>query len=152
MGADGERIHKAGADRLHVERRGVGRADLRLHQTGRGWHRLVGRGRADDDQIDLFGSDSGAFQCLFRGCRTHGRGCVVGTGNMPFPNTGARPDPFVRGINHLFEVGVGQDSLRHIHAPTSDRAIVHRPAPYRIYVRCPPQIDAAYRASLCCVV
>ena len=42
--------------------------------------------------------------------------------DAPFLDAGARGDPFIRGLDHFFEVGVGQDFFRHIRADAGDGA------------------------------
>ena len=59
---DAQRIHKATADRLHVECRAiVADAEFRLQQRRGARKDVVGRRCRDDDQIDLVGLHSGGI-------------------------------------------------------------------------------------------
>ena len=47
-------VDEARAGREEVEGAGALRPDPLLHQAGRGWEEHVGRGRADDDEVEIF--------------------------------------------------------------------------------------------------
>ena len=45
---------------------------------------------------------------------------TVGRSNAAFLDASARSDPFVRGLDDFFEIGIGQNSFRHIRTDASD--------------------------------
>ncbi len=78
--------------------------------------------RGDDDQINLVGGDAGHFHRALGGLGGEVGGEFVRGGDAAFLDAGARGDPFVRGLDHFFKFGVGQDFFRHIRADAGDGA------------------------------
>ena len=115
------RVDEARASRFEIKSRRAVSADLLLHQAGGGGKRHVGRDRGDDDEIDLFGGDAGLFHRPPRRLgRQIGGKFVLGAAMCRSFDAGAGGDPFVGGVHHFFEVGIGEDLCRHIGSDAGD--------------------------------
>ena len=112
--ADGKGVSEPRAGGAHVESPGVRRTDLVLHQAGRAGKEHVGRGRADHDDTYVVGRQpgltDGAQRRLLR--QIGGRNALVH--DVTLANPGALQDPLVRGCDQLLQVGVRQQTGRHI--------------------------------------
>jgi hypothetical protein len=94
-----------------------------LEQASSRWKNKIGRSGADHDQFDLAGGDAGRFHR--HACRTFGqiaRGLAVGR-DVALTNARARGDPFVAGVDQLFELGVGDDPFRKTAAGSGDACV-----------------------------
>src|SRR5674476_10231 len=120
--ADLQRVDETGTRGFDVECRRPRRADFALHETRGGGKRHVGRKRRDDDQINLAGGDAGHFHRAGGGLGGEVGSEFIRGGDAAFLDAGARNDPFVRGLDHFFEFGVGQDFFRHIRTDAGDGA------------------------------
>ena len=121
--AGGQRVQEAGAGGLQVEASGAGRAQLVGHQHRRGRQRIVRRAGPDDHQVDLRGVDAGHRQRVPGGVDGEGGGRLVIGGDATLADAGAGLDPFVRGVDHGRQLGVGHDAQRRIHPPAGDDRI-----------------------------
>ena len=65
--------------------------------------------------------DSGLLDRGEGGFRRHVAGVFIFRGDAAFFDAGARRDPLVVGVDHLREVGVGQNFFRHVAAGADDR-------------------------------
>ncbi len=109
LAGDVESINEAGTRGRDVETDGVDDAELRLRQGGRRRNRLFGSRRRDEHHVDLFRIDPGILQG--GGSRPDDQidqGLVLGDDASLLD---ARPggDPLVTGVDHLFQVAVGQN-------------------------------------------
>ena len=116
----GESVDETGAGRDQIESPGVLCAELMLHQAGRGGKHHVGRNGADQDRVELTAID--ATLCQRRASRfdRHVRGGDVRGGDVALGNPDALQDPFVAGLDHLFEIVVGEHAGRHVAAQGAD--------------------------------
>ncbi len=120
LGADLQRVQKTGAGGAQVKAPRMVRAELLLHQAGgRGEGHVRTHGR-DDDDFDFLGRDASIGQAATR-CfdREVTGGGTLGR-DMAFADAGALDNPLVRGVDHLFEVSVGQDARRDIGSECGD--------------------------------
>src|SRR5690606_2048067 len=85
-------------------------------QAGGGREDEIGRGRADDDQLDLGGFDTRGFQRAHGGMEGQVPGGLALGGDVALADAGARRDPFVGRVDELREVVVGQDLGRQVAA------------------------------------
>src|ERR1044071_8155451 len=104
-------VEEAGARGDEVERRGAVRAQLGLNQTARRGEYLVGRDGRADDEADVRGVNLRALDCLPRGGDGEERGVLALLRAVALLDAGARRNPVVRGLDHVFEVGVCQDAF-----------------------------------------
>ena len=80
----------------------------------------VRRDRADDDQVDLLQVEGMDFQQLldrFDGEVAGGNALV---GNVALANARALQDPLVGGLDHVFQVLIGEDARRDVGSERSD--------------------------------
>ena len=112
--ADFQRINETRTRGLNVERRRARRAELALHEARGRRKRHIGRERGDDDQINLIGGDASHFHRALGGFRGEVGSEFVGGGDAPFLDARARGNPFVRSLDHFFQIGIGKDFFRHI--------------------------------------
>ena len=76
-------VDEARARRGDVERRRGPIADGLLDEDGRGGHRVVGRQRGDDDDVDVVGLEAGDRDGALRGDRRQRGGRLVGRRDAP---------------------------------------------------------------------
>ena len=110
--ADLQPVDEAGTRGLHIKGGRPAGADFLLHQAGG-----VGKGHVrgdggDDDELDLVGGDAGHFHGALGGVGGEVGGEFVFGRETPFLDAGARDDPFIGGVHHFFQVGVGQHPCR----------------------------------------
>jgi hypothetical protein len=104
-------IGKPGTGGIDVVGKTIFSPQLRLHETGGGWHDHVGGNGGNDDQIQFLRIDTGDSQ---RPSSRLGRQLIVlftATGDMATPDTSSRCDPFIRSFNHLLKFSIGDNSL-----------------------------------------
>jgi hypothetical protein len=119
---DAERIDEARAHGLDVEGDADRRAQLAL-DDGRGRREgHVGRGRGDDDQVDVGGGLAGVGQGASRGLDGQVAGRLVVARLVALADAGALLDPLVAGVDDLGQVGVGDDLLGQIGTDAGDGA------------------------------
>ena len=111
---DFESVNEPGTRGFEIERRRAPGADFVLHETRRCRERHIRRDGGDNDEINLFAGDAGHFHRALCRVRGHVRSEFVLRRHAPFLDAGARGDPFIRRLHHFFQVGVGQNFLRHI--------------------------------------
>ena len=124
-----EAAHPASASRTEVEGSGVGGTQRVLHQTGGGRKEVVEAGAGYNDQIQSGQVQIGHVQCLAGSRQRLGGSVFVFGRNTPLADTGATDNPFIIGIHHLSDVGIGTDFFRHVHAPTTDLRITQPAGP-----------------------
>ena len=95
---------------------GVDRADLLLDDAGGRREGHVGRDGRHEDEVHVLDGQSGVGQGGVGGQRTVVRRGRARFHQAPFANTGPFDDPIVVGLDHLFQIGVGQDPLGEAHA------------------------------------
>ena len=132
-----ERERRAG--RAQVESPRVARADLVLYQARRTREEHVRRHRADHDDLDVVGRESGSLNRLDRRFLAEIGRCDTGIDDVALADAGALKDPLVARIDHLFEVGVGQQPRRHVRGERTQR---HR-APAGAWRARPGRLPAA---------
>jgi hypothetical protein len=96
-----QRINEAAANRLDVECRTTGSAQLVLKDAGRGREHHVRRGGCHDDQVDLGGQYVGSFQGALGRFQGQVAARDVRGGEMPRADAGAFDDPVVAGFHAL---------------------------------------------------
>ena len=110
-----QRIEKARAGRLHIERTDVADANHVADQIGGRRKLHIRRGGGADQQIDLFRLGAGFFQETTHGFRRHMRGAEpLALEDVTLANAGALGDPGVTGVDHLRQLCIGQQVRRHI--------------------------------------
>ena len=103
-----ERLAKHGTDLNHPEE-GVGVAntsdekDELLLVTGHGAH---------DDHIDVFSGEIGIFQSASRSLKAEIGGDFTIRGHMTSFDPGALHNPLIVGVDHFFQIRIGQNLLR----------------------------------------
>ena len=114
-----QRIDESGAHRLHVEGRAAVHVEPRLQQAGGAGKDAVGGRGGHDDEIDVGRGDAGGVDGL--------AGRLFGqiAGGLPFHDVplldaGALGDPFVAGIDHALQFGIGQDPFGQMAAGAGD--------------------------------
>ena len=116
----GQRIDKAGADGLQVECRAlVGDAELLLHEASGARENVVGRGRGDDDQVDVLAVDTGRLDRPFGRLDGQVARRDIGLGPVTRRDAAARDDPLVASLDALLgklsrQVGVRDAPRRQI--------------------------------------
>ena len=119
----GNAVAVAGAGGGDVEGRGRRRAEAVGQARGRGRRRVGVRHGGDDDGAELGGFDAGLRQRLAGGAFGHVDHADVGRGAVPGHDAGALPDPFVRGIDPLADVLVGDDDIGPVGADAQDAGV-----------------------------
>src|SRR5258708_15095067 len=109
-----QRIDKTGAGRGDIETPGAFCAQLVLHQAGGGGEQHVGSYGSDKDRLHLAGGPAASSQRFFGGLGREVGGSHAFIHDVPLANAGSLDDPLVVGVNHLFEIGVGQQSRRDV--------------------------------------
>jgi len=74
----------------------------------------VRRDRGNDNHIQVFGRQAGLAERPTGGFDGQVGGGLIGGGNMPLLDAGARCNPFIGRIHHLGKIRVGQDTLGQI--------------------------------------
>ena len=120
VGAGGEAVDEAGAGGDQVEAPGAARAERVLHQAGGGGEEHVRRDGADDDGVDVGGANAALGERATGGFDGHVGGGHFGGGDVALADAGALDDPLVVGLDHLFEVLVGEHARRDIAAERGD--------------------------------
>jgi hypothetical protein len=95
----GQRVDEAAADRLHVEGRAAGDAQLVLQDAGRRREHHVRRRRRDDDQVDVGRLAAGSLERVPGGLRAEVAGRDVGSGEVARADAGAFDDPVIGGLD-----------------------------------------------------
>ena len=113
-----QRVHEAGTGGIDVERRTASNTQALLDQAGGRRKDDVGRGGADDDQVDFSGIDTCSLKRAQRGLVAKITGGFAFGGDMTLADAGAAVDPFVGGIDDLGQIIVGQHFFRQVTAST----------------------------------
>ena len=109
-----QRVGEARTRRAEVESPGAGRADLVLQHARRARKDRIGRRRADDDEADVGRRDARLLHRAERGfLREIGRR-DAGIDDVALADAGALENPLVRRLDELLEIGVRQDTRRHV--------------------------------------
>ncbi len=107
--AGAQREQESAAGRTEVKAPGVGRSGLVASQLRRGREEHVGRDRGHNHQITSFrGNAALGAKAIDDLCHHVGGGLGWGPSGCAVPDAGPRSDPFVVGVDHLFEVGIGE--------------------------------------------
>jgi hypothetical protein len=101
-------IHEAGAYRLDIEGRTTVDIEPVLQQAGGAGENAIRGGSGDDDQVDVAAGDTGRLDGTTGGLFRQVAGGFV-FDDVAFLDAGAIGDPFVTGIDHLFQFGIAQD-------------------------------------------
>ena len=115
LGADLQRVGKAGAGGGEVEAPGAGGAELVLHEAGGGRERAC---PGVTVATMMTSTSVGWMPRAARQLRGGFDGKVAGgdalVDEVAFADAGALDDPLVVGVDHFFEVGVGQQAGRNV--------------------------------------
>ena len=109
-------VEKTGAGGRDVEAGGFGSAEGLLYETRGGGEGHVGCDGGDNDEIEVFGFDAGILQSIESSFDREIARRLVFRSNAALFDSRALNDPFVIGIDHALQVGVGQDFLRNVFA------------------------------------
>ena len=102
-----------------------GRPDLVLDQTGGAREKHVGRGGCNDDELDVFWSQTRLLNSGERGLLRE-VGCRrARVDDMPLSDARTLEDPFVGCVDQLLKVGVGQHPRRNIGRKRRDARLPH---------------------------
>ena len=115
-----ERIHEAGAHRLHVEGGAAADAELRLQQASARRKHHVRRGCRDDDEVDVRGRAAGGRQRRAARVRREIAGEFVLRRDVALADAGALDDPLVARVHHRLEVAVGDEARGQVAARSRD--------------------------------
>ena len=118
--ARGEAVYEAGAGGDEIESPGATRANGVLHQAGGGGEEVVRRDRADDDGVELGRRHAALGEGAFGGLNGHVGSGHLGPHDMALADSGAIHDPLVVGLDHLFEVLVGEHARRSVAPQRAD--------------------------------
>ena len=113
---DFQRVKEAGTRGTDVETNGSFRSDFRLHKTGRGREKHVGRHGGDDNHVDVFGGDSGVLERGLGGFCGEIAGGLRRGGDAAFADPGAGHDPLVASFHQTLQFCVGQNGLWNVGA------------------------------------
>ena len=102
----------------------VADAETILQQGAAVREHLVGRGRAEDDQIDFVGRDARSLQGTSRRRHRQIDGGLALRGDVALADAGALLDPLVAGLDHLLEIFVSQHLLGKMTAGAHDARIL----------------------------
>ncbi len=95
-------------------------AKLVLNQAGGRWKEHVGRDRADDDGINVAGSQTALGKRLLGGLDRQIAGGHAFVHDVALADADAGENPVIGGVDHFFEVGVGEKFRRHVGAEGAD--------------------------------
>ena len=113
-------VNESGAGSGEIESPNPLCAELVLNQAGGRGEKHVGRDRADYDGVQVAWSQTALGKRFFGGLDREVTGGHAFFHDVAFADTDAGENPVIGGINHLFEVGVGEKSGRHIGAEGTD--------------------------------
>src|SRR5215469_3279046 len=115
-----ERIDKSGTSRRHIKAPGLYDPELVLHQArGRRIHH-VGCDRTHYYEINLLQIEGMRFQQIL-----HRRDCQITRSdtllyNMSLPDSNSFENPFIRGIDHFFQISIRENARRDIRPERGD--------------------------------
>jgi len=91
-----------------------------LHQAGGTGENHIGRGRANDDQVQLRSSDTGSGERFFGRSNGQIAGVFASSGDVPLLNPRTLAYPLVAGLYPLHQLGVGEYVIRQMAAGPDD--------------------------------
>ena len=109
-----EPVDEAAAGGDEIEAPGLRRAEIVLHEAGRGGEQHVRRDGADEDRVQFAGVDAALAERGFGGAGGEIGSGDVRRGDVALGDAGAVDDPFVVGLDHFFEIGIGQHAGRNV--------------------------------------
>ncbi len=118
-----QRIDEARAGGVDVERGAAVGTQAMLQQAGGGREDDVGRGRAQHQQVDFGSIDAGGFERARGGLESQVPGGLSRQRDVALAYAGAFADPFVAGLDLLFQIGVGDDVVRQVAAGSDDARV-----------------------------
>ena len=131
-GGGRQREDEAGAGGHHVEAGRARRPELVAHEDGRRRHVVVGRARAEDDEVEIGRVEAGNSQGVARGMDAQSGGRLVVRRDATLADPRAAHDPLVGGLDHCRQVVVRHHPRRRVHPPAGDQCIRgHRGAPWQ---------------------
>ncbi len=83
-----------------------------LDKAGGGGKDHFGRNGGANNSVELVGGDVGALESLLGGLEGQGGSTLAFFNNASLFDAGTGSDPFIGGIDHVFEIGVIEDFLR----------------------------------------
>ena len=113
-------INETGAGGGEVESPGALRAELVLHQAGGGGEEHVRRDGGDDDGLDFAGLDAAFGEAAFGGFDGHVAGGHALLYQVALADADAAVDPFVGGLDHFFEIVVGEQAGWNVGSQSAD--------------------------------
>ena len=118
--ADGEGVEEAGAGGGKIKAPGIFRADAILDEAGGGGEKHVWSDGGDDDEADVVWADASGGE-NFAGSfgAEMGRG-YSGVSVMALANSGACANPFVAGVDSLFEIEIRDHARRNVSGHSGD--------------------------------
>ena len=106
---------------------GIARTQLILNDTSRGGiHHVRGNG-GHENQIDVVGCQTSVFESLAGGAQPMMGSRRARLDDPPLLDPRPLDDPLVVGLDHRFEVFVGEQSFGEIHADAGDTGHMQRP-------------------------
>ena len=115
-----ECVHEAAARRFQGKCRAIAQTQLLLHEHTKIRKDEIGRAATDDDEVNFLQFDTGSSRSATCSFRREVRSGLAFRGNMAALYARTRTDPFVRGVDHLLEVGVRQHLFRQVTASARD--------------------------------
>ncbi len=115
-----QRVNKRRTSRRDIESPDILRAEFVLHQTSGRGKKHVGRNGPHDNRIEIGRLDAALGERFLRRLdrQIAGRNSLVH--DVTFANADALHDPLIVGIDHLFEVGVGEKAGWNVGAESAD--------------------------------
>src|SRR5262245_26424900 len=107
---------EAGTYGLQIEGRTSGNAETCLYGYCGRREGIVRRGRREHDQVYRLGIDAGSGKRRAGGRKGHVRRGFPVRRDAPLANTGALNNPFVGGVHHPRQLGIGEHPARQITA------------------------------------
>ena len=109
-----QRVGERGARGAQIESPRAVRADLMLDQARRARKHHVGRHGADHDQIDVVDCEARVRNRAQRRLLAEIRGGHARLDDVALADACALQNPFVRGLDELLQIRVGQELRRHV--------------------------------------
>ena len=104
-----QRVDESAAHSLHVKsRRAIGNAEFVLNDAGGARKHHVGRGRGENDQVDVVGHEAGRLDGALSGDQGQIAARHIGVSVVTRMDAAARHDPFVAGFDAVGRQTGGQ--------------------------------------------
>ncbi len=121
LAGGGQRVGERRAGGAQIEAPRAARADLFLDEAGGAWKEHVRRHGADDNEADVVRREPGLGDRLDGGFGPEIRSRDAVLDDVALADAGPLQDPVVARVDHLLQIGVGEQPRRHERRQRSDR-------------------------------